>query len=279
MPLPALAVAGIAAAPALASAAYKVFAGGKQVKDGKRIEKNNKFIKYERPGEVRDALALSERNYLNGMPGSDLYENRIGTSAAMAMESATQGASSSGDVLDAATKINQNTNNALLDLGIQEDQFKQNALGGYTNQLNNNAQYADKEFNYNIAQPYQRKAAAASALIGAGNQNIFSGVDEGMGVATDALRAGLMPKATNMGDIMGNPSVSNAATVQMANTMGQIKMNQPLTTGTKYNNPMLSQAAGVPITNTMGNSGFANPALGGKWVIDPTTGSKRWAAL
>ena len=288
MPLPALAAAAIAAAPAIGSAAYKIFAGGKQVRDGKKIDKNNKFIKYERSGEVRDALALSERNYLNGMPGSDLYENRIGTSAAMAMESATQGASSSGDVLDAATKISQNTNNALLDLGIQEDEFKQRALGGYTDQLENTAQYADKEFNYNVAQPYQRNAAAASALIGAGNQNVFSGVDEGLGAAASALRSGLMPpvdpnaiappSGLNMGQIMGNTSVQKASTTPMVNTMGQLPGNVPLTMGTKYGKSQIGAASAGLMNSGPGRFSFSNPALSGKWIVDPATGSKRWAA-
>lgn len=277
MPLPALAMLGISAAPAIGAAAYKFISGNKQVKDGKRIAKNNKFVNYQRPSEVTQALNLAERNLTNGMPGSDILQNRIGSNAATAMTAAREGSSSSGDVLDAATKIGMGTNRAMQDLSLQEQNFEQNALRGYTDQLDNSAGYADKEFNYNIAQPYQRNAAAASGLIGAGSMNKWSGVDDFGGVATDAIRTGLgMPKEPTMGDIMGNPEVSMAGMVGMSGINNNpLAMNQPLTMGTKYGNAISPSAQSVGVKQAA--AGFSNPSLMGKWIVDPNTGSKRWS--
>ena len=242
MALPLL-TAAIKAAPSLLSAGYKFLTGNKQVKDGKRLAAENKFTPYTRPTEVTEALNITERNYRNGMPGSDLYENRILSSAGSAFNAASNAASSSGDVLDAATKINMNTNRAMQDLSVQEDNFTQMALGQYTDQLNNNAAYSDKEFSYNIDQPYQRKAAAASALIGAGNQNKFSGFDDAMGTITDAARLGLNIPDPTMGQKLGIKQIP------------------------------LAKMAGIKQPNT----GFTNPSLMGKWIVDPYSGAKRWS--
>lgn len=179
-----------AAAVAGGVGAYKTIAGAKQVKDGKRMAANNKRPYYSRPGEAVDALNIAERSYLNnGMPGADILQNRIGSSAATAFNNATQGASSSADILDAATKINVNTNDANNNLTIQEAQFKNQAQDTYLGQLANSANYTDKEFSYNKDQPYQTTAAAASALIGSGNQNIYSGINDIGGAAVGALGA------------------------------------------------------------------------------------------
>lgn len=267
-----MAIPLLAAVPAVASAAYKFIAGSKQVKDGKRIEKNNKFTTYQRPTEVTEALNLAQRNLSNGMPGSDLYENRIISNAGAAFNAASNGASSSADIIDSATKIGMNTNRAMQDLGLQEDNFTQRALGQVTDQLNNNAAYSDKEFMYNIDQPYQRKAAAASALIGAGNQNKFSAVDDLMGVATSAIP--MMGKAPTMGDLNGYKPIGNVSTVPVTNTMGGLKFNQPLNMGTKYGNSTIAEAGSVGLTN---KSSFSNPSLMGKWIVDPATGAKRWS--
>lgn len=276
MALPLLA----AAIPAAISAGYKFVQGVGQVKEGKRIAKNNKFVNYKRPSEVTQALNLAERNYTNGLPGSDILQNRIGSNAAAAMTAAREGSSSSGDVLDAVTKVGLGTNRAMQDLSLQEQNFEQNALKGYTDQLGVSAGYGDKEFNYNVAQPYARNAAAASALIGAGNQNKFSAFDDIAGMATTAMgsMAGAPSptgiEALTMGDKMGNPTLTPSGMAGISQSNSPLKFNQPLTMGTKYGNP------NIPLAQTNASqaaAGFSNPALMGKWIVDPATGSKRWS--
>lgn len=243
MPIP---IAALAAIPGLLSAGYKTFAGIKQTRDGKEMAANNIFHKYNRPGEVNQALALAEQKYRNGsMPGSGLLNDRIATSAAGAFDASMQGASSGGDVLDAASKINFNTNTAMNDLALQDAQYQDKALADYTNQLNNSAKYADKEFQYNVAEPYERTAAAASAMIGAGNVNTFNGIDEGMGSVAAGISA--FDEGGTMGEMMGNPNVTKAGFAP-------------------------------PTVTAEPSKSFSNPSLMGRWIVDPATGAKRWAA-
>ncbi len=268
MSIPLAALAAAQAAPGLITAGYKFFKGGSQEREGKRLLKTERPT-YTRPNEVNQALNLTERNYLNGMPGSDLAESRIGTSAAAAFDASSAGASSSGDVLDAATKINYNTNNALLDLGVQEQQFKQNALGGYVNQLGNSAGYADKEFSYNIDQPYQNKIAAGNALVSAGGQNKFAGVDDFAGAAASAASflanpdgGGTSKPSGSMGSVPNVPTGSP--------NFGGVGMNMPASQGLRTDlNPNQMSLSGMPKTPSF------NPATMGYMVFDPITKTYR----
>lgn len=267
----AIPLAAFAAIPGLLSGGYKAFAGAKQVKDGKEMAKNNIFQKYRRPEEVQQALRLAEQQYRNGMPGTSLLENRIKSGAAMAMDASMQGASSSGDVLDAASRIGANTNTSMQDLALQEAAYKDKAMAGYTQQLQNSAGYADKEFQYNVAQPYERTAAAASALIGAGNTNVFAGVDEGMGSITDAIRMAAEDEWDGTGSAPGRPRqvTARAGSAGVTQTSGG---NMP------SGNPVAGSPFVTQPSALQPNKAFANPALSGKWVVDPRSGAQRWVA-
>lgn len=265
----AIPLALLSAIPGLLSGGYKAIAGAKQVRNGKAMAAGNIFQKYHRPGEANLALKLAEEKYRNGrLPGAGLLENQIDGNASAAMAASTQGASSGADVLDAASKINNNSNNAMNQLAMQSAAYKDQALAGYTQQLQNQAGYADKEFQYNVAQPYERTAAAASALIGAGNTNVFSGVDEGMGTLTDAMRMGIPEIDSNMGMINGSKNINvQAGMAGVTNTMGGAPSGTPVA-----GSPFVTQPSALQ------NRGFTNPALSGKWIVDPTSGTKRWAA-
>lgn len=180
-----LAALAASAIPAIA----KLFGGGKQVKDAKALAAGNKFTRYQTPEQVLQATKLAEGNYRNGMPGQSRAENRIGTMEAGALNTATQGASSSGDLIDASTRINFGADQASNQLADQEAAYKAQALQGYEGALNNEAQYADKAYQINYLDPYIRKANTAAAMYGAGKINQQSGLD---GLATTALTAASM---------------------------------------------------------------------------------------
>lgn len=177
----------LAAAPGLFSAGYKAVSGINQVRQGKRMASQNVRPTYLRPGEVELAESMAERNYLNGMPGATIARSGINQSAAAAYGAAERGASSGGDLLDAATKIGLNTNQSMNQLAAQEAQYKVTSGNAYNDALMRSAAYADKEFSYNQDDPFQQKAAAASALINSGNKNIFSGLDDVAGMAASAI--------------------------------------------------------------------------------------------
>lgn len=242
--------AAVGGGSALLSAGTKYFSGRKQKKKGEALDASTVRTQYTRPGEVTEALNIAERNYLNGMPGSDVQESRIGTSSATALDTATQGATSSADVLDAATKINLNTNNALLDLGVQEQRHKEGAMQNYIGQLMNNAQYADKEFSYNIDQPYQENKAKAAAMIGAGAMNMNAGVNEALGAVSTI--------APTIAGAVQTPATRG----EMKNAIQPIENVSPITT------------ANLKTGNKPAFSGIS-PLTGETIVWDPATNTMR----
>lgn len=191
MPLPLIA-AGIAAIPSI----FQGISGMSQVSRGKKLAASNIRPTYQRPDEVNQALALAQQNFANGvMPGTALATNNISASGATMLNEATKAAGSSGDILDAITKIDYNQGQQYNALAGQQAQYKAQQMQNLQAQLQNSAGYTDKEFAYNKDQPYQDKAAQASALIGAGNQNIGNAVNGIANIGTSLAMGGQQSQA------------------------------------------------------------------------------------
>jgi len=193
MAFPFLAAAGAAAAiPSI----FQGISGISQANRGKKMLANNIRPNYQRPNEVNQGLALAEQAYANGvMPGTSQAINNISGSGAAMLGQATQAAGSSGDILDAITKINYNQGEQFSNLAAQQAAFKAQQLQAYQQQLANSAGYADKEFAYNKDQPYQQTRQEGLDLIGAGNQNIGGAVNGAASIGTSLLMSGASKKA------------------------------------------------------------------------------------
>lgn len=176
-----LAAAAIGAAPGLIEGAVGLFTGASQKRQAAQIAKNNPFIPEQLPGQVKQATQLAAQNYTNGMPGITAAKQQISQNAGDAEAAVAKGASSSGDILDSANKINNNSQNASLELAMQAASYKSNALGGYEAALNTEGQWEDKLYKNNQLDPYLRAANTAASLEGAGNINEFKGLDEAVG--------------------------------------------------------------------------------------------------
>lgn len=163
---------------------YKTIEGANQRADAKKLAANNVFTPMQMPGQVKQATNLAAQNYYNGMPGTAAAQNMISNNGANAFYNGSQGASSGGDLLDLAAKINQGQNVATNNLSLQAANYKANALGGYENALNNEGDWQAKLYNNNVLQPYLRTANTAASMYGAGAQNEFSGLDQ---IGTAAL--------------------------------------------------------------------------------------------
>lgn len=163
----------LSAIPALG----KLFGSGKQKRQAEELAASNNFTPYQLPNEVLQATEMLGNQYRNGMPGMTAAADNIAANASSAFNTGIQGATSGGDVLDLATKVQYGQNQATNALNAEALQFKQNALGDYTNQLRNQAAYRDKEFQYNVADPFNRKANAAAGMYGASQVNKNSALD------------------------------------------------------------------------------------------------------
>lgn len=205
MALPVIAMAAASAIPSIAN----WFGGRKQIKQAEEIAANNTLSPYTTPQEILAGTSLAEQNYLNGMPGSNQAINNINRNASGAYGTATQAATSSGDLLDSISKIGSGVNDATNQLAAQEAQYKAGALGNYIGALGTQAGYRDKEYQMNEYEPYIRKANTAAALYGAGKTNQASALD---GLTTAAMAGmsafngrGNMP---TMGEALGQQNLS-----------------------------------------------------------------------
>ncbi len=162
----------------------KLFGGGSQVRKAKALDASNVFTPYQTPSQVLEATRLAQQAYTNPVQGQATAINNIQGAGATAFANGVQGASSSGDVLDLASKVQANENNAFNKLNTEAIGYRDRALNDLTGALNNEAQYADKEYQVNVLDPYLRKANLAASMYGAGKINQSSGLDS---LATTAL--------------------------------------------------------------------------------------------
>lgn len=181
-----IASAAIGVGGSLIGGAFKFFEGQSQKKQAAQIARNNPFVPETLPAEVALSTKLAQENYTNGMPGEYSAKQQIGQNAANAGAVAAKGATSGGDLIDAANKIQLNSDDATRQLALQAASYKSNALGGYEAALGNQAGWQDKLYQNNQLQPYLRAANTAASLQGAGAMNEFSGIDE----ASQGLQAG-----------------------------------------------------------------------------------------
>lgn len=207
-----LAAAAIGAAPGLIEGAVGLFTGASQKRQAAQIAKNNPFIPEQLPGQVKQATQLAAQNYTNGMPGITAAKQQISQNAGDAEAAVAKSASSSGDILDSANKINNNSQNASLQLAMQAASYKSNALGGYEAALDTEGQWEDKLYKNNQLDPYLRAANTAASLEGAGQTNEFKGLDTALtGLETGAAAfGGGKPKTGQLLSSVPKPNIPSA---------------------------------------------------------------------
>jgi|GEM_PF-5152123 len=158
---------------------------------GENILRNLHRPTYYIPGSQNGALNVAQSQYDDSsLPGQAGLENQLSANTAAGLTAAQQSSSSSGDVIDAITKLYKNQNQGNINLGIEAARnHLQNAMN-LQNELGNQAQYEDKAFNYNINDPYQEKKQEGQSLVTAGNQNIAGGIGSALGVGASYAAAG-----------------------------------------------------------------------------------------
>ena len=190
-----------------------------QKKQGDNIVNNLRAPTYYIPGSQNAALNLAQSNYNDqGLPGQASMENSLSANTASGLNAAQQGASSSGDVIDALTKLYQNQNQNTMGLKIQAAQQHMANSQALQAQLGNQAQYEDKAFNYNQDRPYQQALQHGTSLQAAGRMGIQNALNSitglGASVANGAIGGGNSPGSVpdagsmsgiNPGQLTSNP--------------------------------------------------------------------------
>lgn len=180
----------IGAAASLIPSVYKLIAGGKQRREARKINPVDPGY-LQNPGVLQNKEIL-QNNYGNyQMPGYSRAAGKIGSAYGTAFYTGINGASSSADVLDLATRLAYGKSQAIGDLETQNAIGKEGARGQF---LNANAMAGQEAVNKNEYDRmlYQQKLREKAALIQGSNENTYSALDQGASVA----EAYLNPKKT-----------------------------------------------------------------------------------
>jgi len=167
--------AAIGAGVSLLPEVFKLFSGRKQIRDANKI--NPVLPAFQaNSGIVDNARQLQDRSGNYQMAGYGQAIGNINQSGATAFNRGVQGASSSGDVLDLATRINAGTGANLNQLAGQNAAGAEQALMQYQ-QANAMAGNELVRKNMYDMDQYNQQLAQKAALLQAGNQNQFSAGD------------------------------------------------------------------------------------------------------
>lgn len=157
--------------PALAQAGMSIY----QFQQAKKLAKDRP--EYQIPEAVLQQVDLAKRGLSQTeSPYATMARQDLAQGTATGMAAAERGATSGIDVLGYANKLAANQQaqaGKLANMNISYDQQQQQNLNRILATL---AGEQGKAFQYNVAQPYAADAAARSALLGSGIQNLFGAV-------------------------------------------------------------------------------------------------------
>jgi hypothetical protein len=192
-------VAVVGGAFAVGSQVYKGVQGHRQQKKGEELARNNVRPDYNIPTAATESLNNARTlAAMNRMPGQDQMEANLGQNSAQAISNVRDYAGGGAGAMAAVAGINQNQNQATADLGIQAANFKFDNQRNLQSSLNQYSDFQEKKWQWNKANPYLERAAAARAMIGAGQQNKMSAVDGIGAMGMQAATLGMenyVPKA------------------------------------------------------------------------------------
>lgn len=184
---------------------FKLGQGLKQVKQGNKGLDGLTRPEYSMPEEAARALGIAQGRYADKfMPGEGVYTDRIEQQGANAY---AQGAEA-GNPFALIGNIHAQSSNQLQDLQTKSAQFQLQNENAYKQQLMTTADYRDQEWQMNEFAPYKDKYTEFRDMIGAGNKNIYGGLDSlsaiGQGILGSFGQSFGMGKSVGASPIDGN---------------------------------------------------------------------------
>jgi hypothetical protein len=172
----------------------KGIAGAKQKKQGKKLLNGLELPEEQLAPELTENQNIARQNAATGMPSEQYAQamKNIQRNQLTAFRSAKGGRGGLGNIAG----ILQGTNDATLGLDAQNAQMRVNNQGRLMDVNNNIASWKSKLFDLNKRQPYEDKRNYAYGLIGAGNQNIMAGIDQGVAGIGQGASMAFGPKPT-----------------------------------------------------------------------------------
>lgn len=165
--------------------------GIKQVKDGKNIQEKLDAQGHpilETPDAFNEIEGLVRSNYLDPrLTGETRIKDSIKAREANKIQTIQDTASSGADALFAYGLANANTDNSLFNVDMKAYEQQQNDYNKLLSTLGQKANYEEKQFDFNVVQPFIQSAEQAKALIAAGEQNRNNAFENMAGYATSAF--------------------------------------------------------------------------------------------
>jgi hypothetical protein len=140
---------------------------------------------YTIPEEITRSQKMAEMAANEGLPSQQYNQamQKIQRNQANAVAAATDRRSA----LMALPRIQQQANDASLNLDSMDAQARMNNLKTLYSVSGQTAGYKDKAFHINKMQPYTQNFNYYNSLLAAGNQNLLAGADKILGGATSIL--------------------------------------------------------------------------------------------
>lgn len=186
MPIGALGLAAIA--QGAGSLAQGIFGGVQAARANKafsRLQANRPT--YDIPKEYENVLRQYQLAYASDMPGYAQTLSNIGQASARARGAAERGAISSNAYGAQVGDIYQKELDAIQNLGIQQAQYKQSQLANIAQAEQTIGGQKLEQQNWNKFIPWQTEMNRFGEQKQAGIQNMFSGIQSGLGNLTDYM--------------------------------------------------------------------------------------------
>ena len=199
------------------------FKGIKQRKDGKKIQEKLDIQGrpiLDTPEAFNEIEGLVRSNYLDPrLAGETRIKDSIKAREANQIQNIQDTASSGADALFAYGLANANTDNSLFNVDMKAYEQQQNDYNKLLSTLGQKANYEEKQFDFNVVQPFIQSAEQAKALIAAGEQNRNNAFENKAGYATSAFsgmaggsKGGGNKPQTGQANARATPSTGGTAT-------------------------------------------------------------------
>lgn len=172
---------------ALIPSIFEAGVGLTQLFGGDDQLKNLERPKYETPKEMLTALGLAKAEFADPrFAGQSQMEAKVDQNVSQAL----QVAQSRGSGMQSVAGIAAAGNQAQQDIGAEAARQQRADREGYQNMLRLISDYRDKEFQMNEFAPYMDKYNEGRERIGAGQQNIYTALDQMSAITSRLLGAG-----------------------------------------------------------------------------------------
>lgn len=178
--------------PGVIEGGIGMWQGMKTIKEAEAIrEAAGDRPEYEIPKSIQEYVDLYKGMDVTGLPGEDIYRQEIGGRQAQTATAAGQVASTEAGALSALGQAHQQSLSSLRDLSIRSSMYRQQQENlkrqGVAGALQTQANYQDKEWQYNQFLPWQTAQNEYWGLRQSGQAMMMGGIDTAGSTMTNAL--------------------------------------------------------------------------------------------